>query len=237
MSTVQSKKPPAQSAPQEHPKYKYLGLNESGRIRLKLESKTLLINGAVYASNAPAPGHTKVVLVPVNSTPGYKRAQEHKKYLAHTDTGETFRIIGTVEKILGPSAPIQRKSVRTILGSAANAPVNSPRVPAPTSKYALPATVPLPAKPALSEPIDAKKQAKLARLQKEFQRVNIQRASGIDPSVRMAFAAHYLGESESNLYRRRAEGQFPKPIQRGKGTFWLMSDLDAFKAGTWKEST
>ncbi|QDL56686.1 hypothetical protein EXZ61_05520 [Rhodoferax aquaticus] len=59
----------------------------------------------------------------------------------------------------------------------------------------------------------------------------------MDPAVRIAFAAHYLGESESNLYRRRADGQFPKPIQRGKGAFWLMSDLDAFKAGTWKEST
>ena len=237
MSTVQSKKPAAQSALEKHPKYLYLGLNESGRIRLKLEGKTLLINGAVYAYTAPAPGHTKVVLVPVNSTPGYKRASEHKKYLVHTETGETFRVIGTVEKTLTSSAPIQKKSVRTILGSAANAPVNSPRAPAPPSKLALPATVPSAAIPAQSKPIDAKKQAKLARLQKEFQRVNAQRASGIDPAVRMAFAAHYLGESESNLYRRRADGQFPKPIQRGKGTFWLMSDLDAFKAGTWKEST
>ena len=100
MSTVQLKKPPAQSALEKHPKYLYLGLNESGRIRLKLERKTLLINGAVYACNAPAPGHTKVVLIPVNSTPGYKRESEHKKYLARTETGETFRVIGTVEKTL-----------------------------------------------------------------------------------------------------------------------------------------
>lgn len=234
MSTVQSNKPPSQSEPKKRLKYIYLGLNESGRIRLKLEDKTLLINGAVYASTAPAPGHTKVVLVTVNSTPGYKRAPEHKKYLAHTETGETFRIIGTVEKTLTSAAPIQKKSVRTILGSTANAPVNSPRAPAPSSKLALPATISSAAKPAQSEPIDAKKQAKLARLQKEFQRVNAQRASGIDPSVRMAFAAHYLGESESNLYRRRAEGSFPQPILRGKGAFWLMSVLDAFKAGGWK---
>ncbi len=237
MSTVQPKKPSSQSAPKKRPKYKYLGLNESGRIRLKVEDKTLLINGAVYASTAPAPGHTKVVLVTVNSTPGYKRAPEHKKYLAHTETGEAFRIIGTVERTLSPSAPIQKKGVRTILGSSGNASASLPSAPAPLSNQALPATIPPATQPAHSKPIDAKEQAKLARLQKEFQRVNAQRASGIDPAVRMAFAAHYLGESESNLYRRRADGQFPKAIQRGKGTFWLMSDLDAFKAGTWKEST
>jgi predicted DNA-binding transcriptional regulator AlpA len=229
MSILEQKKSSPQPNPAKQPKYIYLGLNESGRIRLQLGDKTLLINGAVYAGTTPAAGHTKIVLVPVNATPGYQREPEHKKFLAQTATGETFRIIGTVEKTRSPAAHIQKKSVRTILNSAANAPDSQLLAPASLSKH----TTSAPSKPAPSKPIDAKKYAKLARLQKEFQRVNAQRANGIDPTVRMAFAAHYLGESESNLYRRRAEGQFPKPIQRGKGTFWLMSDLDAFKAGTW----
>lgn len=234
MSTLAQKNSPLQPAPAKQPKYIYLGLNESGRIRLQLGDITVLIKGAVYASNAPAAGRTKIVLVPVNATPGYQREPAHKKFLARTSTGETFRIIGTVEKTLTSTAPIQKKSVRTILTNTSNTPDNPHRAPAAPPTHATPATVPAPAKLAQSKPVDAKKQAKLARLQKEFQRVNAQRASGIDPAVRMAFAAHYLGESESNLYRRRADGQFPQPIQRGKGTFWLMSDLDAFKAGTWK---
>lgn len=233
MSTLAPKNSPLQPTSAKQPKYIYLGLNESGRIRLQLGDKTVLIKGAVYASTAPAAGHTKIVLVPVNATPGYQREPEHKKLLARTRTGETFRIIGTVEKTI-TTAPIQKKSVRTILSTASNTPDNPHRAPVAPPRHATSATVSVPAKPAQPKPADAKKQAKLARLQKEFQRVTNQRASGLDPTVRMAFAAYYLGESESNLYRRRAEGQFPKPIQRGKGTFWRMSDLDAFKAGTWK---
>jgi predicted DNA-binding transcriptional regulator AlpA len=220
--------------PKQQP-YTYAGLNEAGRICLQRDSKTLLINGAVYASTTPAAGQTKVVLVTFNATPGYQRDPQHKKYLARTATGETFRVIGTVEKVLTPATHIVKKSVRTIIhssrdiGSQPASTVSSakPSIAAPIQ----PASQPKPVEQAAP---DTKKQAKLARLQKEFQRVNAQRANGIDPAVRMAFAAHYLGESESNLHRRRAKGQFPQSIQRGKGMFWLMSDLDAFKAGTWK---
>jgi predicted DNA-binding transcriptional regulator AlpA len=234
MSTVQSKKPHAQSALEKHPKYKYLGLNESGRIRLKLEDETLLINGAVFVSTPPAPGHSKVVLVPVNSTPGYKRQPEHQKYLARTDTGETFRVIGTVEKVLSSTVSSAKNNVDNPAENAAKAPDSRPE---PVSKHAASDSLLASPKSKKSQPVDAKKQAKLARLEKEFLRVKAQLLSGLDPAVRMAFAAHYLGESESNLYRKKAEGQFPQPIQRGKGIFWLLSDLDAFKNGTWKATS
>ncbi len=234
MSTLEQKKSSRPSAPAKQPNYIYLGLNESGRIRLQQGDKTLFINGAVYASTKPIVGRTKIALVPINATPGYKRQPEHKKHLVRTATGETLRVIGLVEKILTPAASLEKKSVRTILTSTSNAPNSLSSPSKPPINNAAPATVSASLKPAVSQPVDAKKAAKLVRLQKEFQRVAAQRTSGVDPTVRMAFVAYYLGESESNLYRRRADGQFPTPIQRGKGTFWRMSDLDAFKTGTWK---
>ncbi len=234
MSTLEQKKSSLQTAPAKQPKYIYLGLNESGRVRLQLGDKTLLINGAVYASTKPVAGRTKIALVPINATLGYKRQPEHKKYLVRTATGETLRVIGIIEKIHTPVVSLEKKSVRTILTSTSNAPNSLSSPSKPPVKHAAPDSVPVSLKQAVSKPVDTKKEAKLARLQKEFQRVAAQRTSGVDPTVRMAFVAYYLGESESNLYRRRADGQFPTSIQRGKGTFWRMSDLDAFKAGTWK---
>ena len=233
MSTLIQKKSNVQSTSARLPKYSYTGLNESGRVCLKCGDKTLLINGAVYASTTPVAGRTKFVLVSVNATPGYQRKPEHKQFTAGTATGEIYRIIGTVERTLTPATLIQNKDVHSIFSSNANlsddsavASTSAPRDPAPALS-----------KPEQPKPADTNRQSKLARLHKEFERVNAQRANGIDPAVRMAFAAHYLGESESNLYRRRNKGQFPKSIQRGKGTFWLMSVLDALKSGTWKPDT
>ena len=235
MSTPPSKITPVESSQPKQPQYTYTGLNDSGRIRLTRDGKTLLINGAVYASTAPPAGNTKIVLVPLNATPGYKREPNHKKYLARTATGETFRVIGAIEQILMPAAPIEKKSIRTLVDNA-TAPENQKSLRASTTQLTTPVAVPPPPQTKLTPAhlLDTKKHAKLARLEKEFQRVIAQRASGIDPAVRMAFVAHYLGESESNLYRKKAEGQFPYSIQRGKGTFWLLSDLDAFKKGAWK---
>jgi hypothetical protein len=192
MSTLSQKKSPLQTTPAKQPKYIYLGLNESGRIRLELGDKTLLINGAVYASTTPATGQTKVVLVPVNSTPGYQREPSHKKFLARTPTGETFRIIGTVENTL-TTAPIQKKGVRTILSSASNTQDNPTLAPASSPKHATPATVPAPPKPAQPKPADAKKQAKLARLQKEFKRVNLKTAVTRPPRGLAVVAARRCG--------------------------------------------
>ena len=237
MSTLIQKKSNVQSTSAKLPKYSYRGLNESGRVCLKCGDKTLLINGAVYASTTPVAGRTKFVLVSVNATPGYQRKPEHKQFTAETTTGEIYRIIGTVETTLTPATLIQNKDVHSIFSSNANLSDDSAVASTSTSTSAPRHPAPALSKPEQPKPADTNRQSKLARLHKEFERVNAQRANGIDPAVRMAFAAHYLGESESNLYRRRNKGQFPKSVQRGRGTFWLMSVLDALKSGTWKPDT
>lgn len=237
MSTLKSKESPATApSPSKQRPYFYAGLNGAGRICLERDGKTLVVNGAVYASTTPAAGQTKVVLVPLNSTPDYQRNPQHKKYLARTATGETFRVIGVVEEVRDAVVPIKRKGIRTLVSVPAkpldirpNRPASPPKHPVTTSVQ--PAKAP---RPAATLTADDKKKAKLARLEELFQRVMVLRDRGIDPDVRMAFVAYYLGESQANLYRRCAAGQFPTPIRRGRSTYWFLSQLDAFKAGTWK---
>jgi predicted DNA-binding transcriptional regulator AlpA len=59
-----------------------------------------------------------------------------------------------------------------------------------------------------------------------------QRDAGLDPDVRMSFIAHYLGESRANLYRKMGT-TFPRPCKRGRGSYWSLSLIDAYKSGTW----
>jgi predicted DNA-binding transcriptional regulator AlpA len=65
----------------------------------------------------------------------------------------------------------------------------------------------------------------------EIKRIALQHAAGLDPDVRMEFVAHYLNESRANIYRKLTLGQFPMPVKRGRGAFWPMSAIEAYKAG------
>jgi predicted DNA-binding transcriptional regulator AlpA len=236
MSIQSLDKPAAIPVPSKARVYDYTGLNESGLIRLQRSGQTLLVRGAVYARVSPTPEKAKTLLVKVNTTPGFERSPQDKSFLARSLTGEIFRIMGIVEKTVKPVQGVEIKRVHTFVQRPSQMLDVQNK---PLTKHEAHSTAQLPPQSKDShQPLgDVKKEAKLARLNREFQRVNAQRASSIDPAVRMAFAAHYLGESESNLYRKKAEGQFPQAIQRGKGAFWLMSDLDAFKAGTWRPAT
>ena len=55
-------------------------------------------------------------------------------------------------------------------------------------------------------------------------------SAGLDPDLRMSFIPAFLQESKASLYRKMGKG-FPQPIKRGKGSFWPMSQIEAYKAG------
>ncbi|WP_295855119.1 hypothetical protein [uncultured Xylophilus sp.] len=67
----------------------------------------------------------------------------------------------------------------------------------------------------------------------ELDRIGAERAAGLDSTVRIEFLIIYLGESRANLYRKMSlvPAQFPQPVKRGRGSFWLMSVIDAYKTG------
>lgn len=61
-----------------------------------------------------------------------------------------------------------------------------------------------------------------------------QRQAGLDPDVRMSFIVTYVGESRANLYKKMGQ-DFPMPTKRGRGSFWPLSVIDAYKAKTSRE--
>lgn len=74
------------------------------------------------------------------------------------------------------------------------------------------------------------REREVARFHRDLSQVSAQRNEGLDPHVRMSFVSLYLSESKANLYRKMGKG-FPKPIKRGHGSFWPMSQIEAYKAG------
>jgi len=61
-----------------------------------------------------------------------------------------------------------------------------------------------------------------------------QQKAGLDPDVRMSFIVTYVGESRANIYRKMGK-EFPMPTKRGRGSFWPLSVIDAYKAKTSRE--
>jgi predicted DNA-binding transcriptional regulator AlpA len=68
----------------------------------------------------------------------------------------------------------------------------------------------------------------------ELASISAHRQAGLDPDVKVAFIVQYVHESHANLYRKMAAGLFPKPIKRGRGSFWPMSQVEAYKRGEYK---
>ena len=69
----------------------------------------------------------------------------------------------------------------------------------------------------------------------EVKRIGMARDAGLDPDVRMNFIPKYLGESRSGLYAKmeKTPQEFPSPNTRGRGSFWLLSVIDAYRKGEW----
>ena len=78
--------------------------------------------------------------------------------------------------------------------------------------------------------------ARSANYAVELERIGLARAAGLDPDVRMEFIALFLNESRANIYRKLKLGQFPEPVKRGRGSFWPMSTIEAYKAGKTSEA-
>lgn len=58
--------------------------------------------------------------------------------------------------------------------------------------------------------------------------------AGLDPYVRHSFIVRYLRESRATLYRKMKQDLFPKPVKRDRGSFWPMSQIEAYKRGEYK---
>lgn len=68
---------------------------------------------------------------------------------------------------------------------------------------------------------------------KTLEFVLTQKALGHDPYVRIDFAAEFVGESKSNLYKKIGK-TFPRPVKRGRASFWLFSDVESYIHGSFE---
>lgn len=73
---------------------------------------------------------------------------------------------------------------------------------------------------------------------KELRHIRQAADAGLDPDLRLDFIARYVNESRSNLYRKMnlTPPQFPKPIKRGKSSFWPLSLIETYRKGQWTPS-
>lgn len=214
--------------------YAFQGQNRDGLFVLESPYERVLIFGVLLTKLATAPGSKRVAWAMVKSSPGYVYDKAHKAHPVSTATGERYRVRGIVKAVesLRPQPPLKPKKPELVIthqqpegtelatNVAADVPSQAPKsVISPAAKKA-------------KQP--AHRPSKPERIHAEMLRVETLRSQGSDPTVRIAFAAHYVGESQATLYRKIKVGQFPQGIKREIGVFWHLSLLDAYKEGRWQ---
>ena len=191
------------------------GQSPDGRIRIKQNGANYLITGTLseLRSRLDENKEHKWSRRLIATTPGYKASMANdKSVIAHCPkTGKGYRVTGLFKEL--KPKPIVSNSLPLLAQ----------------------ATIPLKLQfDKLLDPIEVKVKAQDSRTQQQYQRdyevIAAQRAAGLDPDLRMSFIPAFLGESKANLYRKMGKA-FPKPVKRGKGSFWPMSQIEAYKAG------
>lgn len=191
------------------------GQSPDGRIRVKVRGQNYLVTGTLAQRSmlVNASGKKKFSYTQLVSTPGYKPSADcDKKVIAWCKVAaKSYRVVGQFKKLT--PKPLTRSNA---VGQTSTA-----------------ASVQLAGTEFARHQAAAAKDGNLRpprSYQVHFERIFAQRAAGLDPDLRMSFIAAFLGESKANLYRKMGK-EFPMPIKRGKGSFWPMSKIEAYKAG------
>lgn len=191
------------------------GQSPSGHIRVKHQGQNYLVNGTLSERRLfnDASVQKKWSHHLIASTPGYQESvSSDKSVVAHCPTtGKSYRVTGLFKK-LNPKLIVTKYLTEQVQ-----------------------AAIPLQSQIAISpDQMAVKVKVRDSHTRELFQRqyevIAAQRAAGLDPDLRMSFIPDFLQESKASLYRKMGKG-FPQPIKRGKGSFWPMSQIEAYKAG------
>jgi hypothetical protein len=205
--------PPLQAV-DNHQRNTVHGQSNDGRIRVKLKGQNHLVIGTLSERRPfiDGSGRKKWFCSLIETTPGYQASSTADRSVIAfcPTTGKSYRIVGLFKmltaKPLMSSHPVADAS---------------------------PTAMPVGAEQAQNQPpskIQASNTRALRTHHLELDMIAAQRAAGLDPDLRMAFITVFVRESKANLYRKMGNG-FPYPIKRGKGSFWPMSQIEAYKAG------
>jgi predicted DNA-binding transcriptional regulator AlpA len=191
------------------------GLSPNGHIRVKHQGQNYSVTGTLSERRPRTDGTGKLKWSRhlIASTPGYQEsAYSDKSIVAHCPTtGKSYRVTGLFKK-LNPK-PILTNCHSEDVSASIECQSQNEKSESP-----------------LVVKVDGRIQRTQVAFQREFEVIAAQRAAGLDPDLRMSFIPAFLGESKASLYRKMGKG-FPQPIKRGKGSFWPMSQIEAYKAG------
>lgn len=193
------------------------GQSSDGRIRIRLQGQNYLVTGKLLQRRSfdDASGNRKWSYTKIVTTPGYQPSStDDKKFIVSClATGKSFRVVGLFKKLNAKPFLLTQLAAQTSEAVASKLSGCVEQTPS----QAL-----------------AKSEARNQRVSRSYQfdleRISAQRAAGFDPDLRMSFISAFLCESKANLYRKMGK-EFPLPIKRGRGSFWPMSKIEAYKTG------
>lgn len=193
------------------------GQSSDGRIRIKLQGQNYLVTGKLSQRRPfnDASGNKKWSYTKTVTTPGYQPSfTNDKKVIAWClATGENFRVVGLFKKLNTKPFLLSQLEAQTSEAVVSKQSGCAEQIP---------------------NQVLAKFKAQNQRLSLSYQfnleKISAQRAAGFDPDLRMSFISAFLCESKANLYRKMGK-EFPLPVKRGRGSFWPMSKIEAYKIG------
>ena len=214
----------------------YHGKSKLGKAQFICDGQKLMGVGLLEAcgdANAPHLDNT------VYTVPGYvANATKDKVWMCRgAMDGKPFRFTGRmipyVPAVKSSSSAAHPMDVEQMMRAATD--VNPPSLDAmPMTADACSSISPTAA------PAEVRKRtmrALPANYATELERIRLARAAGLDPDVRIDFIVPYLSESRANIYRKLKLGQFPKSVKRGRGSYWPLSVVEAYRTGkTWEVS-
>lgn len=181
------------------------GQSNDGCIRVKHQGSNHLVTGRLQERHRSKNAHgiVKTIYRLVSTTPGYQPSplEDRTVDAVCPETGRHFRVTGTFQKLAPTTASVTQKPDDAAAITVKKVAVTPEARREPSPVY-----------------------------QRQCFVVAAQRAAGLDPDLRMSFITVFVNESKANLYRKMGKG-FPPPIKRGKGSFWPMSQIEAYKAG------
>lgn len=211
-------------------KYRGIGKN-TGRLKFEVDDQKMWGDGALFTIDRDA-GIGVDLSMPVVSSPSYQPSQYQDVHFRCecSSTGKLFLFVGRLEtNFFKDSTP-----PRNELGASKNVPALCTESKTPTHPSATLTTGSVAGKTSefeVQKSVSPPKRDHMDALMAECKVIAAQRAAGLDPDLRMAFIPIFVGESRANLYRKIGL-TFPAPKKRGRGSFWSMSQIEAYMAAS-----
>lgn len=173
---------------------------------------------------------------PTMRTPSYRESEQDERIQCKcVKTGKLFLFVGTMKKNV-PCAATPKLCVKAVVPLTAATKYVAHIVSDPVEMLgeADPLVSAENTGGEMSNPkIPSRRQRDQEAYLRMLQSIAAQREAGLDPDVCMAFITGFVNESRATLYRKMGK-TFPPPLKRGYSNFWPLSQIEAYKAKSYR---